>query len=396
MEYDLVFEGGGAKGMVFVGAMQAFEARNHTYNRLLGTSAGAITAALLAAGYTAEEMLAALSEREDGQSVFVGFLATPTGFTGEEIKNSATYLFVQDINVPLVPAFVENAVDTWLINALMQQPGYRNLFSFVEKGGWYSAHKFITWLEKKLDTGTFRGQPRHFSQMTLAEFFDATGTELSVVAADTTGERLLVLNHNTAPHCPLVWAVRMSMSIPLLWPEVAWQEAWGPYRDKDITGHLIVDGGILSNFPLELFISSEPYVTDIMGPKTGENVLGLLIDESLPVYDAPAKAAQLDPSLDFRKLRTIQRIGRLINTATQAHDKMVIEAYQQLVVRLPAHGYGTIEFDMSDERRAALVAAGRTTMSNYFDRQVAALYRLPDEESLRKHADTVAMHILGQ
>jgi NTE family protein len=49
MKYDMVFEGGGAKGMVFVGAMQEFESRGHSHDRLLGTSAGAITAALLAA-----------------------------------------------------------------------------------------------------------------------------------------------------------------------------------------------------------------------------------------------------------------------------------------------------------------------------------------------------------
>ena len=47
MRYDLVFEGGGAKGMAFVGAMQEFEAAGHTYDRVLGTSAGSITASLL-------------------------------------------------------------------------------------------------------------------------------------------------------------------------------------------------------------------------------------------------------------------------------------------------------------------------------------------------------------
>ena len=65
MEYDLVFEGGGAKGMVFVGTMQEFEVRGHTYKRLLGTSAGAITAATLAAGYDSVEMQAALVEKDD-------------------------------------------------------------------------------------------------------------------------------------------------------------------------------------------------------------------------------------------------------------------------------------------------------------------------------------------
>ena len=78
MKYDLVFEGGGAKGMVFVGAMQVFEAQEHTFGRLLGASAGAITAALLAAGYDTVEMLAALEERVDGHSVFSGFLQKPT------------------------------------------------------------------------------------------------------------------------------------------------------------------------------------------------------------------------------------------------------------------------------------------------------------------------------
>jgi predicted acylesterase/phospholipase RssA len=44
MKYDLVFEGGGAKGSVFVGALQEFNARGHEAGRLIGTSAGAISA----------------------------------------------------------------------------------------------------------------------------------------------------------------------------------------------------------------------------------------------------------------------------------------------------------------------------------------------------------------
>ena len=52
MQYDLVLEGGGAKGMAFVGAMREFEAAGHTIGRIIGSSAGAITAVSLAAGYT--------------------------------------------------------------------------------------------------------------------------------------------------------------------------------------------------------------------------------------------------------------------------------------------------------------------------------------------------------
>ena len=52
----------------------------------------------------------------------------------------------------------------------------------------------------------------------------------------------------------------------------------------------------------------------------------------------------------------MQRILRLVDTATTAHDKMVVDAFSHLVVRLPAKSYGTTEFDMGDERSAALVA----------------------------------------
>ena len=85
MKYDLVFEGGGAKGFVLVGACEEFVRRGHSFDRLLGTSAGAITATLLATGYTPDEMLAALAEQENGRSVFATFMAVPSPFSDDEL-----------------------------------------------------------------------------------------------------------------------------------------------------------------------------------------------------------------------------------------------------------------------------------------------------------------------
>ena len=53
---DLVFEGGGVKGIGLAGALATLEEREYGPQNIAGTSAGAITAALLAAGYTAEEL----------------------------------------------------------------------------------------------------------------------------------------------------------------------------------------------------------------------------------------------------------------------------------------------------------------------------------------------------
>ncbi|MGD8720571.1 MAG: hypothetical protein PVG46_02150, partial [Desulfobacterales bacterium] len=58
--------------------------------------------------------------------------------------------------------------------------------------------------------------------------------------------------------------------------------------------------------PIELFISGEPQVTRLMGPKQDNPVLGLLIDESLPVE--PAKRGLLiDIDVKPGELKTIRR-----------------------------------------------------------------------------------------
>ena len=397
MEYDLVFEGGGAKGMVFVGAMQAFVDAGHTTGRLLGTSAGAITATLLAAGYTKDEMLAALGETHDDRPVFMDFMGTPGPFDDREVSNSATMEFLRAIDFPFVPDFIENKLDNALIDLLGKSEKYRHLFSFVEKGGWFDAQQFRLWLKSKLNSGAVNGKQREFGDMTLHELYLATGKELSMVASDTSGQQVLVLNHRTAPDCPVVWAVRMSMSIPLVWQEVEWRTEWGKYRDSDIAGHLIVDGGMLSNFPIELLVSEAPHVTAIMGSHQSRNVVGLLIDERLQVANAPAAQATA-PGFDFGRLKTIRRLKGLIDTMTNAHDKQIIEVLSDLVVRLPAKGYGTTEFDMSNERRDALVEAGKVTMADYLRSRGSLDAKAVDLERLELAQDAatrIASGILG-
>lgn len=59
-----IFQGGGAKGYAHVGALKAAEQRGIRFVRIAGTSAGAIIAALAAAGYTADELLDAMDGRE--------------------------------------------------------------------------------------------------------------------------------------------------------------------------------------------------------------------------------------------------------------------------------------------------------------------------------------------
>ena len=53
---DLVFEGGGVKGIGLAGAFSYLDEQGFKPQRVAGTSAGAITAALVAAGYSGDEL----------------------------------------------------------------------------------------------------------------------------------------------------------------------------------------------------------------------------------------------------------------------------------------------------------------------------------------------------
>src|SRR5271169_1558035 len=53
----VAFAGGGAKGLIHVGALKALEDRQVDFCGLAGTSAGAIVAALKASGFAADDLV---------------------------------------------------------------------------------------------------------------------------------------------------------------------------------------------------------------------------------------------------------------------------------------------------------------------------------------------------
>lgn len=399
---DLVFEGGGAKGMVFVGALDVLlQGGEHQIGRLLGTSAGAITALLLAARYTVDEMLAALNEKDaNRRPVFEAFMGMPAPFDDEAVRRSAVRAFLASIDVPLVPQWAEDRVDEFIARQMATNARTRNLFSFVERGGWYSADAFTAWMARKLNEGTVQGAQRNFGNMTLAQLYEATGMEVTTVAADTTRERILLLNHRTAPKCPAVHAARMSMSIPLVWQEVIWQEEWGTYLGEEIAGTVVVDGGMLSNFPIALFLSSRPEIGDVVGVPRTKNVLGLLIDDKQDVPNLPQRVASRSLLSSAGELKTTRRLLGLVQTMMSAHDNMAITAFAKNVVRLPARGIGTTQFDMTDAEREALVDGGRVAMREFLASQqvleLAGGFEFAPSPEAQSLADDVALEILRQ
>ncbi|HHX79870.1 MAG TPA: hypothetical protein GX692_02255, partial [Acholeplasmataceae bacterium] len=56
MKINAVFEGGGIKGLAYVGVLRFLEKRGFRFYKVGGTSIGAVFAALVAAGYNSHEI----------------------------------------------------------------------------------------------------------------------------------------------------------------------------------------------------------------------------------------------------------------------------------------------------------------------------------------------------
>jgi predicted acylesterase/phospholipase RssA len=232
---------------------------------------------------------------------------------------------------------------------------YRELFSFVECGGFYSGEAFLNWFRTRLQAKGIN------PDITWKDFAQQTGSDVSVVTSDVDDQEMVVLNNRTAPGAPVAMSVRMSMSIPFVWPEVFWDATWGQYRGRDKTGHRFVDGGVLSNFPIHLVADSSTEIIEIMGTTDANAAgnLGLLLDEKIAVPGAS--------NSDTRRprLRAADRVTRLVDAMLGSSDADAIRNHPDVVCHIPVGGYGTTEFRMSTERMAALIDSGRNAMQGY-------------------------------
>jgi NTE family protein len=217
---DGVFEGGGVKGIAFVGALQAFEEAGYRWQNVAGTSAGAVASAMVAAGYTAAELREIMETRVEFRRMMDG------GTLGK---------------VPLL--------GSWL-NLLIHEGFYR---------GDYFLGVMRTLLAEKV------GKERvTFGDLTLPKepidseeaYLGRFKYRLHVVASNITRNELMVLPQDVAKlgldpdEFEVALAVRMSISIPYFFMPVRAAEAASPGAK-----HWVVDGGLLSNFPIRYFDS---------------------------------------------------------------------------------------------------------------------------------------------
>lgn len=308
LQTDLVLEGGGVKGAGLAGAVERL-AQDYTFHRVAGTSAGAIVAGFVAAG---------LEDR-------LGDLTVATDLTD----------------------FLDEGVGGRFLGRL------GNALDVLFRDGLYRGEALHGWIAR-----TLAGQGvRTFGDLRLPGVTGRTPMELRyrlvVIVSDVSRGRLLQLPWDAESllgidpdRVSVADAIRASASIPYFF------RPWHLPVDPGVAdGHdelVLTDGGMLSNFPVDLFDDEPDHPT-----------IGVKLSARQPLGRQPWHETD-DPI----------SLGRaLVETMTSAHDQRYIdrESVSSRTVFVDTTGVRATDFTIPLEVKLGLFDKGRRAAGQFLD-----------------------------
>jgi NTE family protein len=325
---DGVFQGGGVKGLGLVGALLEFaggkakDAEGKPFQitewvNVAGTSAGSIVASLLAVGKTPAEL----------RDIFMNHL----DFTQFEDWGPGGEFIGGGLNLAMHHGLAHGKV-------------------------------FHDWIDGQLGHATF-------ADVRAPKAHTTTGSpyRLRMIAADITNHRMLVLPDDIVkytdpktdrPFVPddmkIADAVRMSMSIPYFFQPIVLTAA------DDGTKSTIVDGGVLSNFPVWLFDTQS---TTPVRPTFGFHLTG--------GRGVGGGLQTVIHDLGW----AVEEAVDIFHTATDAWDQRFMS--HSTVVRtcsISAGTIGTTDFTMTEAQKEWLLQSGADGVTTFLGTYTPAHY----------------------
>jgi NTE family protein len=301
MKADLVLEGGGVKAVALVGALNYAESLGYAWHNVAGTSAGAIVGALLVAGYSEASL--------------------------------------RDIILNLdFTSFCDRSL-------LDRVPVVGPLLSVVLELGLYEGDALEEWIRQMLA----KKGVRTFGDLRVHDKLNPrVRYRLQVIASDLTLGRMLVLPGDLRTYVlnpdtlEVARAVRMSAGIPFFYEPVALR-----YGRLGQRKSYVVDGGILSNYPVWLF-------------------------------DCPPDRLPRWPTLGLRLVDPeeghphtvrgpVSLLTALFSTMLEAHDaRHIKEASFVRTIAIDTLGVRTTDFRLTPAMREKLYQSGKDAACRFF------------------------------
>ncbi|MGI8951284.1 MAG: patatin-like phospholipase family protein [Chitinophagaceae bacterium] len=240
---NLVFKGGGIRGLAYAGALKVLEEKGVLKNieNVAGSSAGAIAALMVALGYNSHEIDSILDELKIQQF--------------NDGKN-----IVGKIN------------------------------RFKNEYGIFKGEKFESWLSKLIKNKTGNSNTT-FAELHQLHINNNTYKDLYCTGTNISRQQLEIFSWQQTPSMQLKTAVHISGCIPIYFTPVAIDSLWQEVSiQKNTHYNLYVDGGMLCNYPINMFDTcvngNNPLMCDSV--KYNHETLGLKLErpEQINQFDS--------------------------------------------------------------------------------------------------------------
>lgn len=301
---DAIFEGGGVKAFGMLGALFEAERRGYRWVNVAGSSAGAIIAALVAAGYSAleiKEQIWKLDFKDFKDADWIGRLP-----------------------------FFGHAFNLWFKHGLYMGNHLENLLRGL------LATKGVFTFKDLVQKDYVQDHIRHY--------------RLVVTATDVSRRKLLKLPYDFKDYgidpdsMEVCRAVRMSSSLPFFF-EPCRIVSNSIKNQQEI--HYLIDGGVLSNFPVWVFDNDDVPLWPTFGFK--------IIEE--------------DQTEAYRISNPFDLFKAILSTMLEAHDKIHESNLKSSLrtISIPSLGIKTTDFDTINKQKDALFQAGVQAAVGFFD-----------------------------
>ena len=322
---NLIFEGGGVKGIAYVGALDVLAQKDilSGIQRIGGTSAGAINAILLGLGYTPKET--------------------------RDILESLDFQEFMD--------------DSWGV--------IRDSARLIDQFGWYKGDYFRDWIGNLIKAKTGN------SESTFADIEALKGTQpfksLYFLGTNLSTSFSEVFSAEHTPRMCVADAVRISMSIPLFFA-----------AKRSLRGDVYVDGGVLNNYPIKLFdrkkyLVSGNFIETDYYKRMNAQVKKIRRPISNYVYNKETLGFRLDTKEEIAVFRDqaepphknvenfFDYTWALIHTILEAQQSSHLHSDDWArTVYIDTLGVSTTDFNLSVAKKKALVKSGKDSTLNYF------------------------------
>lgn len=225
---NLVFSGGGILGIAYLGSLDYLYKTGliHPIINLAGTSAGAITACLVSFNLPFEELSTMLNSLD--------YHKIPQKDDNSEALRTLPQIIKDQLSK------ISDNIDC--------------IYRLIKSFGWYSSQYLYEWIKEQI-ASQFDIEKK-VPPYTFADFKDSTlhkneqiFKDLYIIGTDISKNSSVVFSYETTPYMEVAEAVRISMSVPLIFESIA----SSCNTNETQPNGLYIDGGMLYNYPINLF-----------------------------------------------------------------------------------------------------------------------------------------------